>query len=338
MMPFWIFDFGFWIGSAMRKKIFRLTLSALLFVLCVSAQAQQPGKMMRGGFLGPGPAPTAPLREFRQGLDELGYVDGRDVIIETRWAEGRIDQLPALAAELVGLKVDIIVGVGAVVARAAKSVTTTIPVVIAVVIDPVAAGLVANLERPGGNVTGLTTFDPQEARKKLELLKEVVPGLARVALLGDQALHSLEAVHEEQARAMGLQPQSLKIAGASPDLQGVFQTMERSRADALLVLDLPATVAHRRSIAELAAQQRLPTLFAGGVSDAGGLLAYGTRVTKAARRLAAYVDRIIKGAQPADLPFEVVVRPELIVNLKTAQEIGVTIPPNVLVRADRVIR
>lgn len=305
--------------------------------------AQQPGKMTRVGFLGTGPAPTpatpyAPLREFRQGLDELGFVDGRDVVIETRWADGRIDQLPALAAELVGLKVDIIVGVGAVVGRAAKSATTTIPIVMAVVIDPVEVGLVANLERPGGNLTGLTTFDPQEARKKLELLEEVVPGLARVALLGDQALRTFMGHHEEQARALGLQPQSLKIAGASPDLHGVFQAMERERADALLVLELPATVAHRRRIGELAAQQRLPTLFAGGSSDAGALLAYGTRVTKAARRLAAYVDRIIKGAQPADLPFEVIVRPELIVNLKTAQEIGVTIPPDVLKRADRVIQ
>ena len=305
--------------------------------------AQQPGKMTRVGFLGTGPAPTpatpyAPLREFRQGLDELGFVDGRDVVIETRWADGRIDQLPALAAELVGLKVDIIVGVGAVVGRAAKSATTTIPIVMAVVIDPVEVGLVANLERPGGNLTGLTTFDPQEARKKLELLEEVVPGLARVALLGDQALRTFMGHHEEQARALGLQPQSLKIAGASPDLHGVFQAMERERADALLVLELPATVAHRRRIAELAAQQRLPTLFAGGSSDAGALLAYGTRVTKAARRLAAYVDRIIKGAQPADLPFEVIVRPELIVNLKTAQNIGVTIPPSVLARADRVIK
>jgi ABC-type uncharacterized transport system substrate-binding protein len=316
---------------------------ALGSVLSVAlSEAQQPGKMTRVGFLGTGPAPTpatpyAPLREFRQGLDELGFVDGRDVVIETRWAEGRIDQLPALAAELVGLKVDIIVGVGAVVARAAKSATTTIPVVMAVVIDPVEDGLVASLERPGGNLTGLTTFDPQEARKKLELLKEVVPGLARVAILGDQALRDKNG-HEEQARAMGLQPQSLKIAGASPDLHGVFQAMERARADALLVLELPATVAHRRRIGELAAQQRLPTLFAGGSSDAGGLLAYGTRVTKASRRLAAYVDRIVKGAQPADLPFEVVVRPELIVNLKTAQEIGVTIPPEVLKRAGRVIQ
>jgi putative ABC transport system substrate-binding protein len=336
-------DFRFWILDWKRytEKIFRLTFSALLFVLCVSSQAQQPGKMTRVGFLGTGPAPTpatpyAPLREFRQGLDELGYVDGRDVVIETRWAEGRLDQLPALAAELVGLRVDILVGVGAVVARAAKSATTTIPIVMAVVIDPV--GLVAHPERPGGNLTGLTTFDPQEARKKLALLQEVVPGLARVAILGDQAVRDTKG-HAERARALGLQPQSLTIAGASPDLEAVFQAIRREHADALLVLELPATVTHRKRIAELAAQQRLPTLFPlWGSTGARGLLGYGTRVTEAMRRLAAYVDRIVKGAQPADLPFEVVVRPELIVNLKTAQEIGVTIPPEVLKRADRVIQ
>ena len=236
--------------------------------------AQQPGKMTRVGFLGTGPAPTpatsyAPLQAFRRGLDELGYVEGRDVVIEPRWAEGRLDQLPALAAELVGLRVDILVGVGAVVARAAKSATTTIPIVMAVVIDPV--GLVAHPERPGGNLTGLTTFDPQEPRKKLALLQEVVPGLARVALLGDQALRdTLAKGHAEQARALGLQSQSLTITGASPDLEAVFQAIRREHADALLVLELPATVMHRKRIAELAAQQRLPTLFAGGLSDAGG--------------------------------------------------------------------
>jgi putative ABC transport system substrate-binding protein len=295
--------------------------------------------MTRVGFLGTGPAPTpatsyGPLQAFRQALDELGYVAGRDVVIETRWAEGRIDQLPALAAELVGLRVDILVGVGAVVARAFKSATTTIPIVVAVVIDPV--NLVA--ERTGGNLTVLTTFDPQEVRKKFALLQEVVPGLARVALLGDQAVRDTKG-HAEQARALGLQPQSLTIAGASPDLEAVFQAIRREHADALLVLELPATVTHHKRIAALAAQQRLPTLFPlWGSSDAGGLVGYGTRVTEAMRRLAAYVDRIVKGAQPTDLPFEAVVHPELIVNLKTAHEIGVTIPPEVLKRADRVIQ
>jgi putative ABC transport system substrate-binding protein len=318
-----------------QKGIFCIAVSTFLFALCVPTTAQQPGKMTRVGFLGTGPAATtdAPLQALRQGLDELSYVEGRDVVIETRWADGRIDQLPALAAELVGLREDILVGVGAVVARAAMSATRTIPIVIAVVIDP--ANLVA--ERPGGNLTGLTTFDRQEARKKLALLLEVVPGLARVAILGDQAVRDTKG-HAEQARALGLQPQSRTIAGANPDLEAAFQAIRREHADAVLVVELPATVMHRKRIAELAAQQRLPTLFSGGSSDAGGLLGYGTRVTEAARRLAGYVDRIVKGAHPADLPFGVVERPELIVNLKTAQQIGLTIPPNVLARADRVLR
>ena len=176
----------------MQKKIFCIALSTFLFALCAPTSAQQPGKMTRVGFLGTGPAPTTygPLQAFRHSLNELGYVEGRDVVIETRWADGRIDQLPALAAELVGLREDILVGVGAVVARAAMSATTTIPIVIAVVIDP--ANLVA--ERPGGNLTGLTTFDPQEARKKLALLQEVVPGLARVALLGESSVAGTEGL------------------------------------------------------------------------------------------------------------------------------------------------
>lgn len=303
------------------------------------AVAQQPTKILVG-FIGAGPAPTpaAPdplLQTFRQSLAAQGYVDGRDVIIETRWAGGRIDQLPALAAEMVGLRVDIIVGVGAVVARAVKSATTTIPIVFEVVIDPVADGLVASLERPGGNLTGLTTFDPHEARKKLELLKEVLPGLARVALLGDQALRDTKG-HEEQARALGLQPQSLKIAGASPDLEDVFQAMRRASAGALLVLGQPATAIHGRRIAELAAKHRLPTLFSS--PDAGGLIYYGTSLVEVSRRMAAYVERILKGAKPADMPVEVATKQELVVNLSTAREIGVTIPPEVLKRADRVIQ
>ena len=323
-------------------KLREITLRILVvgaILLPVLAGAQQPAKITVG-FLGAGPAPTpaapdALLQTFRQSLAAHGYVEGRDVIIETRWAGGRIDQLPALAAEMVGLRVDIIVGVGAVVARAAKSVTTTIPVVFEVVIDPVADGLVASLERPGGNLTGLTTFDPQEARKKLELLKEMLPGLACVALLGDQALRNTKG-HEEQARALGLQPQTLKISGANPDLEAVFEAMRRESAGALLVLGQPATAIHRRRIAEMAAKHRLPTLFSS--RDTGGLIEYGTSLIEVSRRMATYVDRILKGAKPADLPIEVVIRQELIVNLRTAQEIGITIPPEVLKRADRVIQ
>ena len=319
-----------------------LALGAVL--VAALAAAQQPGKIARVGYLGSDSAPTPAtpnlsLQAFRQGLGELGYVDGRDVIIETRWAEGRVEQLPALAAELVGLRVDVIVGVGAVVVRAAKNATTTIPIVIAVVIDPIEAGLVASLERPGGNITGLTTFDPQEAGKKLELLKEVLPGLERVALLADQDIRDrpLKA-HEDQARALGLHPQGLKLAGANPDLERVFEAMTRERADALLVLEQPATVAHRRRIAEMAVKHRLPTLFARASVDAGGLIGYGTSLAEASQRMAMYVDKILKGAKPRDLPVEVVVRHELVVNVRTAREIGVTIPPEVLKRANQTIQ
>ena len=329
-------------------KLREFTLAGILalgaVLVAALAAAQQPGKIARVGYLGSDSAPTPAtpnlsLQAFRQGLGELGYVDGRNVIIETRWAEGRIEQLPALAAELVGLRVDVIVGVGAVVVRAAKSATTTIPIVMAVVIDPVEAGLVASLERPGGNITGLTTFDPQEAGKKLELLKEVLPGLERVALLADQDIRDrpLKA-HEDQARALGLHPQSLKLAGANPDLERVFEAMTRERANALLVLEQPATVAHRRRIAEMAVKHRLPTLFARASVDAGGLIGYGTSLAEASQRMAMYVDKILKGAKPRDLPVEVVVRHELVVNVRTAREIGVTIPPEVLKRANQTIQ
>ena len=315
-------------------KLREFTLAGILalgaVLVAALAAAQQPGKIARVGYLGSDSAPTPAtpnlsLQAFRQGLGELGYVDSRDVIIETRWAEGRIEQLPALAAELVGLRVDVIVGVGAVVVRAAKSATTTIPIVMAVVIDPVEAGLVASLERPGGNITGLTTFDPQEAAKKLELLKEVLPGLERVALLADQDIRDrpLKA-HEDQARALGLHPQGLKLAGANPDLERVFEAMTRERANALLVLEQPATVAHRRRIAEMAVKHRLPTLFARASVDAGGLISYGTSLAEASQRMAMHVDKILKGAKPRDLPVEVVVRHELVINVRTAREIGVS--------------
>ena len=234
---------------------------------------------------------------------------------------------------------DAIVAVGASTVRAAKNATTTIPVVMAVVVDPVEAGLVANLERPGGNVTGFATSDPQEASKKFELLKAVLPGLERVALLVDQDIpdRPLKA-HESQARALGLHTQSLKVAAANPDLEGVFEAMTKERAGALLVLEQPATVAHRKRIAEMASKHRLPTLFARASADAGGLIGYGTSLAEAARLMAGYVDKILKGARPADLPVEVVVRHELVINVGTAREIGVTIPPEVLKRANQVIQ
>ena len=261
------------------------------------------------------------------------------MIIEYRWAGGKPDRLPKLATELVALKVDVIFAAAAPVIRAAKNATKTTPIVFEMLADPVSAGFVNSLAKPGGNLTGLTTFDPQEARKKLELIKEVLPGLERVALLADQDIRDrpLKA-HEDQARALGLHPQGLKLAGANPDLERVFEAMTRERANALLVLEQPATVAHRRRIAEMAVKHRLPTLFARASVDAGGLIGYGTSLAEASQRMAMSVDKILKGAKPRDLPVEVVVRHELVVNVRTAREIGVTIPPEVLKRANQTIQ
>lgn len=308
--------------------------------------APQSGRIPRVGYLpsasmAPTPAsPNPTLQALRQGLVDLGYVEGRDIIIEPRWAEGRLERLPELAADLVALNVDVIVTFGGVATRAAKNTTSTIPVVFAVVIDPVAGGLVPNRERPGGNLTGFTSFDPQEVRPHLELLKEAIPGLARVAFLGDQAVSgdSSRTWDEQQARAVGLQAQSLRVRGPHPDLDGAFEAARRERAQAVLVLEMPATVEHRRRIAELAIGHRLPTLFVGSYGDAGGLIAYGTSRGETGRRVAAHVDKILKGAQPGALPVERLTRHELIVNLKTARSISVTLPTALLERADQVIQ
>ena len=327
-----------------RLRTVLVTLAFGLLLAPLASEAQQPVKIPRVGYIGPALAPTPaqpspPLQAFQQGLANLGYVEGRDIIIELRFAGGRLERLPELAAELVRLNVDIIALVGAVTARAAKKATTKIPIVFAMVVDPVADDVVANLERPGGNVTGITSFDPQQPRKQLELLKEAIPGLVRVALLGDQGVSDfLLKANEKQARALRLQPELLRVKGPTPDLEGAFAAMKKERADALLVLEEPINAAYRKQIAQLAAMHRLPTMFPGDRADAGGLIAYGTSVDEAARNMAGYVDKILKGAKPGDLAVEVLTRHRLIINLKTAREIGVTIPPQVLKRADQVIQ
>jgi len=235
--------------------------------------------------------------------------------------------------------VDVIVVTGAVTARAAKKLVTGIPVVFSVVVDPVADNLVPSLERPGGNLTGVTSFDPQQARKQLELLKEAIPGVRRVAILGDQGVsEALMKASEAQAREVGLQTQRLRLAGPSPDLEAAFTTIRQEHADALLILEEPVLGVHAKRIAELAARDRLPTLFAPSRVAAGGLIAYGTSQVAAIRRMAAYVDKVLKGAKPGELSVETVARYELIVNLNTARAIGVKIPPELLKRADRVIQ
>ncbi len=308
-------------------------------VALAPAQAQQSAKMPRVGFLAPQGRSLPLFEAFQKGLSEHGYVAGRNVVIESRFAEGQLERLPELAAELAHLKVDVLAVTGAVTARAAKKTVTDIPIVFAVVVDPVADNVVPSLERPGGNLTGVTSFDPQQAKKQLELLREVIPGLKRVAILGDQGVsEALMKASEGQARDLGLQPQRLRVTGPTPDLQGAFATIKQERADALLVLEEPVLGVHANRIAELAAKDRLPTLFAPSRVAAGGLLSYGTSQVEAIRRMTAYVDKILKGAKPGDLPVEKVTRYELIVNLKTAKEIGVTMPAQVLERADRVIQ
>jgi putative ABC transport system substrate-binding protein len=316
--------------------------AVVVLVLCATfkpTEAQPAAKIPRVGFLAPQGRSLPLFDAFRKGFADLGYVEGRSVVIEARFAEGRYEQFPELFEELVRLKVDVLAVTGAVTARAAKNAVTDIPIVFAVVVDPVADNVVASLERPGGNLTGVTSFDPQQATKQLELLREVIPGVRRVAVLGDQGVsEALMEASEQQARALSLRSQRLRVAAPNPDLEGAFAAMRREHADALLVLEEPVPGVYAKEIAELAAKERLPTMFAPSRVAAGGLIFYGTSQTEAIGRMAAYVDKILKGAKPGDLPVETVTRYELIVNLKTAHEIGVAIPPGVLTRADRVIQ
>jgi putative ABC transport system substrate-binding protein len=303
------------------------------------AEAPQTARIHRVGFIYPGSKQLTPLFDvFRRELAGLGYVEGQNIVIEPRFAEGQYERIPDLAAELVRLKMDVIAVQGAVTVRAARKVVTAIPMVFAIVVDPVADDVVANPSRPGGNITGVTTFDPHQPRKQLELLKESIPGIKRVALLGDRGIsEALLKANEEQARALGLQSQRFRVAGPTPDLDGAFAAFTKEHADAVVVMEEPVPMNHRKRIAELAAKYRLRTLFPPTGADAGGLIAYGTSFPEGYRHMAAYVDKVLKGAKPGELPVETVNRYELIVNLKTARAIGVTIPPEVLKRADRII-
>jgi putative ABC transport system substrate-binding protein len=318
------------------SRILGAVVVALGFV--ASPAAPEGSQIPRVGFLAP-QGRSLPLFEgFQKGLAELGYVEGRTVTLEPRFAEGQLERLPERAAELARLKVDVLAVTGAVTARAAKKAVADIPIVFSVVVDPVADKVVESLERPGGNLTGVTSFDPDQAKKQFQVLKEVVPGLKRIAILGDQGVsEALIKSSEEHARALGLEARRFRVAGPTPDLEAVFAVIKQEKADALLVLEEPVLGVHATKIAQLAARDRLPTLFPPSRVAAGGLLNYGTSQVEAIRRMTAYVDKILKGAKPGDLPVEKITRYELIVNLRTAKEIGLTIPPAVIRRADRVI-
>jgi putative tryptophan/tyrosine transport system substrate-binding protein len=320
-----------------------ILVAVVLLAVGLSVEAQQAKKVPRVGVLWLySPAIASPFAEaFRQGLRELGYVEGKNIVIEYRHAEGKYDRLPSLAAELVRLNVDIIVTASTQAAQAGQQATRSIPIVMTVVSDPVESGLVGSLARPGGNVTGLSLMHPELSGKRLELLKEVVPKLSRVAVLSNLSnpiIPPLLRETEAAARAVGVQLQVVEVRGPI-ELDSAFGAMTRDRAGALVVLPDGTFQNERRRIAALAAKGRLPTMYAWREAvDDGGLMAYGASVPDILRRAATYVDKILKGTKPADLPVEQPLKFELVINLKTAKQIGLTVPQSVLYRADKVIR
>ena len=327
--------------STMRKKILSLALCTMLFALCVPAQAQPARKVPRIVYVVGRSGPMELDEAFRQGLRELGYVQGQNIIIEYRWGAGKEGSLPNLFAEVTRRNPDLIVTGTTPWVLAAKNATRTIPIVMTNSSDAVRDGLVASLARPGGNVTGVSIFLPELSGKRLELLKETLPKLSRVATIWNAAnpgntplLRDIEAA----ARELGLELQSVGVR--SPDeLDGAFATIARSKAGALNVLSDSFISNNRTLITGLALKSRLPSIFPSDVYvQAGGLMSYGPHLTDSYRRAATYVDRILKGAKPADLPVEQPTKFELVINLKAAKQIGLTIPPNVLARADRVIK
>jgi putative ABC transport system substrate-binding protein len=328
----------------MKKKITVVTLCALLLALCFPAQAQQQKKIPRIGYLTAASlsANQARIEAFRQGLHELGYVEGKNIAIEYRYAEGKRDRLPALAAELVRIKLDIIVTTGPASTRPAKEATVTIPIVMASDSDPVGMGFVASLARPGGNITGLSTLAPEISGKQLELLREIVPKLSRVAILrtwtvpGSAPLTLKEI--EPAAAAFGVRLQYLNVRNAK-DIEAAFRAAGKERADAVLLLASLVLNSHRKQVVDSAVKSRLPAIYPlAEYTEAGGLMYYGANTPDLFRRAATYVDKILKGTKPADLPVEQPKKFEFIINLKAAKQIGLTIPPNVLVRADKVIK
>jgi putative tryptophan/tyrosine transport system substrate-binding protein len=334
----------------MKKKII-LIVCATLLVLCSLVQAQQAGKIHRIGVLSFGSRNQPHLESFLRGLHELGYVEGKNIVFEYRYAEGKFDRLRELAAELGSLKVDVIVTTTSGSANAAQQMTKTIPIVLTTG-DPVATGLAASLARPGGNITGLSVLLPELSGKRLELLKETLPKITRIAVLGpaprpavwkpmDAAVQPAVDVFKEievAARAHTLQIHSLEVRSAE-DIDAAFVEMKKARLNALLTLLDPLTTLHPKRIVEVAAKNRLPGMYpTRQFVEEWGLMAYGVNIGDLYYRAATYVDKILKGSNPAELPIEQPKKFEFIINLKAAKQIGLTIPPNVLARADKVIR
>jgi putative ABC transport system substrate-binding protein len=280
-----------------------------------------------------------PMDGFKSGLRDLGWIEGESISFDIRAAEGQLHLLPEFAAEMVTCDVDLIAVIGAVTVRAVCQATSTIPTVFAVVVEPIGDGLATNLEHPGGNITGVTTFDPQQATTQLGFLKAVYPGLERVAILSDLGVSDcMSNSNREAAYSLQLEPQVIRVGAPSPEYEQAFAAMESERTQALVVLEEPINQAHRKQIGELAAAHRLPTVFPISMLDAGGLISYGTSLREAARHMAHYADNIFRGANPGDLPITVTLAHELVVNLQTARRLSLTVPSEILARANHVIQ
>jgi putative ABC transport system substrate-binding protein len=324
-------------------------LSLLLFPLSIPAEAQQPKKIPRIGLLSnrvkpPANTPDFGETAFRNGLRNLGYIEGKNILIEYRYSDGKDDRLPALAAELLQAKVDVLFSASIRGIRAAKQATTSVPIVIVTTADPVEAGFVENLARGSGNVTGVTRFTRNLSGKRLELVKELLPELSRVGILinpNPSGISSDSSVkyYEAAATAAGIQPLWIEVRGSNPDLEGPFEAALKRRINAVLVSSGAVTISYRKKIAEVAIRHRIPSMCERfDFVEAGCLISYSADEAESYRRAAVYVDKILKGAEPADLPIEQPTKFELVINLKTAKQIGLTIPPNLLARADKVIR
>ena len=324
--------------SVIAISVVYLVVGALLSGLCIPAEAQQPGKIPHIGFLS---LSVANQEAFRQGLRDLGYIEGKNIAIESRTAANRADRLSVLAGELVDLKVDVIVAAGSQAVHAAQRTTKSIPIVMTSSSDPVGTGFVASLAHPGGNITGLSLVGPDLSTKRLEMLKEVVLGVSRVAVFwnpDDPAAKISLRETQDAAKAQAMHLQIVEIREAS-DFESAFRAANKGRARALILLPAPIVATQAKQIADLALKNNLPAISpVSEFPNAGGLMSYGANLADLYGRAATYVDKILKGAKPADLPVEQPTRFELVINLKTAKQIGLTIPPNVLARADKIIK
>jgi putative ABC transport system substrate-binding protein len=332
--------------TVIRNRILAIAVTLSQLLSAGVTFAQQPAKIPRVGVLINGSAPNNPATaSLRSGLAQLGHVEGKTIVIEDRYAEGKLDRMPALAAELIGLGVDVIATYGGPASNAAFRGTKTTPIVFAIVADPVALGFASTLDRPGGNATGSTNNDPMQAQLQLAMLKNILPGLQRIVILSDQdipgadasGLAPIERTAVAAAQGLGLQSQVLKLRGPTPDLEAAFDTVAAHKAEALLVLEVPVTLNHRKRIAEMSTARRLPAMGPAAYSDTASLISYGTSVADTWPAVPRFVDKILKGAKPGDLPVEVITRRELIVNARTAQSLGLSLPAELVKRADRVV-